>query len=285
MDFMTNCAVQGGAYMPEMYEQSRDDMVETMCFRSRNNSCMPHFHSSTEIVYVADGVLSAILDGQRYDVPRGSVLITSGYTVHRYFTETSSEVIVWIIPISFVPILEKPLANKRFAKAVYADEGGELSTLIPLMYSRWNVMGTEARRGFSQLLLGILMDRVSLNDMPIKAPAGLMRNMLAYLQENSASSLSMEKLARHLGYSRSRLSHLFRDNFGCSFSDYVNSLRCRRAARLLAQSDLTQLEISLMTGFECIRTFYRAFYKCYGMTPKQYVHSVSQPGNTPAAHP
>ncbi len=271
--------------MPEVYEQSRDDMEQTICFRSRNNSCMPHFHSSIELVFVADGQLTAILEGQRHDVPKGSLLITSGYTVHRYFTEVSSEVIVWIIPLSFVPILEKPLANKRFAKAVYHDDNAELSTLIPLMHSRWDTMGTEARRGFSQLLLGILMDRVGLCDMNIKAPAGLMRNMLAYLQENSASSLSMEKLARHLGYSRSRLSHLFRDNFGCSYSDYVNSLRCRRAARLLAQSDLTQLEISLMTGFECIRTFYRAFQKCYGMTPKQYVRSLSATGNTPASHP
>ncbi len=271
--------------MPELYEQSRDDMEQAICFRSRNNSCLPHFHSSTEIVYVVGGMLSAILDGQHYDVPRGSLLIASGYTVHRYYTDTASDVIVWIIPISFVPVLEKPLANKRFAKAVYADVGGEISALIPLMYERWNEMGVEARRGFSQLLLGILMDRVGLADMPIKAPAGLMRNMLAYLQENSASSMSMEKLARHLGYSRSRLSHLFRDNFGCSFSDYVNSLRCRRAAMLLMQSDLTQLEISFMTGFECIRTFYRAFQKCYGMTPKQYVRTVGQPGNTPAAHP
>ncbi len=271
--------------MPEIYEQARDDMEQAACFRSRNNSCMPHFHSSIELVYVEDGMLSAILDGQRYDAPKGSLLITSGYTVHRYFTETSSDVIVWIIPVSFVPILEKPLANKRFAQAVYRDEGGELSALIPLMFKRWNEMGMEARRGFSQLLLGILMDRVGLADMPIKAPAGLMRNMLAYLQENSTSSLSMEKLARHLGYSRSRLSHLFRDNFGCSYSDYVNSLRCRRAARLLSQSDFTQLEISLMTGFECIRTFYRAFHKCYGMTPKQYVRSMSQSGNMPAAHP
>ena len=271
--------------MPDVYEQSRDDMDESICFRSRNNSCMPHFHSSIELAYVVDGMLSAILDGQRHDVEKGSLLITSGYTVHRYFTENTSDIIVLIIPVSFVSILEKKLANKRFAKPVYQDGEGELSALIPLMYSRWNQMGMEARRGFSQLLLGILMDRVGLADMPIKAPAGLTRNMLAYLQENSASSLSMEKLARHLGYSRSRLSHLFRDNFGCSYSDYVNSLRCRSAARLLAQSDLTQLEIAMMTGFECVRTFYRAFHKCYGMTPRQYVRSLNLPGNTFAAHP
>lgn len=282
---MTNCAVKGVNAVPEVYEQFRDDMEQTYCFRSKNNGCLPHFHSSIELVYVSEGMMSAVLDGQRVDVPKGGLLITSGYTVHRYFTETTSDVIVFIIPISFVPILEKALANKRFAAPVYDDAGGELAALIPMIQSRWDMLGTESRRGFSQLLLGILIERVGLAAMPIKAPAGLMRNMLSFLQENSASDLSMEKLARHLGYSRSRLSHLFRDNFGCSYSDYVNSLRCRKAARLLAQSDLTQLEIALSTGFECIRTFYRAFQKCYGMTPKQYVRSISHGPNASKEHP
>ena len=271
--------------MPELYEQARDDMEQAVCFHSKNNGCLPHFHSSIELVYVTDGMMSAILDGQRVDVPAGSLLITSGYTVHRYFTEGTSDVVVFIIPLSFVPILEKALANKRFTLPLYQDEGGELSVLIPLIKSRWDALGIESRRGFCQLMLGLLMERVELAAMPIKAPAGLMRNMLSYLQENSATDLSMEKLARHLGYSRSRLSHLFRDNFGCSYSDYVNSLRCRRAARLLAQSDLTQLEIALSTGFECIRTFYRAFQKCYGMTPKQYIRSLSLIPGAMEEHP
>lgn len=270
--------------MAEFYEQARDDMAQTLCFRSWNNGCMPHFHSSIELVYAVDGRMSAVLDGQRYDVSKGELLITSGYTVHRYFTEGFSDVIIFIIPVPFVPSLEKVLANKRFASAIYHDAGGELHTLIPLMQRRWETLGAEAKRGFSQLLLGILMDRVGLCSMPMKAPAGLMRNMLSYLQENSASDLTMEKLARHLGYSRSRLSHLFRDNFGCSFSEYVNSLRCRRAAQLLAQSDLKQLEIAMMTGFDCIRTFYRAFHRCYGMTPRQYVRSLSLPEDQKEAH-
>ena len=271
--------------MPEIYEQARDDMEQAVCFDAINNSCLPHFHSSIELVYITDGMMSAILDGQRVDAPKGALLLTSGYTVHRYFTDETSNVIVFIIPLSFVPILEKAMANKRFAAPLYHDEGGELSVLIPLIKERWDALGIESRRGFCQVILGLIMERVGLAAMPMKAPAGLMRNMLSYLQENSAADLSMEKLARHLGYSRSRLSHLFRDNFGCSYSDYVNSLRCRRAARLLEQSDLTQLEIALTTGFECIRTFYRAFQKCYGMTPKQYMRSLSLSPNSASKHP
>lgn len=262
--------------MSEYYEQIRDGMDQTSCFRSRNNSCLAHFHSSIELVYVLEGTMGAILDGQRCDVSEGSLLITSGYTVHRYFTEESSDILVFIIPLPFVPALEKTLANKRFAQMVYKDEAGELAILLPLIFERWETLGLEARRGFSQLLLGLLMDRVGLMPAPAEAPAGLMRSLLMYLQENSESQVSMDSLARHFGYSRSRLSHLFHDNIGCSYTEYINALRCRQAARLLAESDMSQLEISLNAGFECIRTFYRAFRKCYGMTPGEYVRSLTQ---------
>lgn len=264
--------------MPEIYEHYRDDMAQTYCFRSQDNECMAHFHSSIELVYVVDGVMSAILDGQRYDASKGCLLIASGYTVHRYFTEKTSDVIILIIPLSFVPAMHKQLDGKCFSSPIYEDERGEMSALIPLMYKNWEALGSEAKQGFSQMLLGILIDRVGLCDARSKAPLGLTQNVLLYLNQNYASPLSMEKLARHFGYSRSRLSHLFRDNFGCTLTEYVNSLRCRQAARLLMESDLSQLEISMTTGFECIRTFYRAFRQCYGITPGQYVKSSGRPG-------
>lgn len=282
---MTYYAAVGGDLVPEFYEQARDGMAETSCFRSKNNSCLAHFHSSIELVYVLEGTLSAVLDGQRHDVSKGGLLITSGYAVHRYFTEHASDAIFIIIPLSFVPALEKSLANKRFKSPIYREETGELSVLIPLIHKRWESLGLEARRGFSQLVLGMLTDRVGLDAVPSQAPAGLMRSMLVYLQENCAGRIPMDQVAHHFGYSRSRLSHLFRDNFGCSYTEYTNSLRCRRAAQLLTNSDLGQLEVSLATGFECIRTFYRAFRKCYGMTPRQYARSLNQPGGMNAAHP
>ena len=43
----------------------------------------------------------------------------------------------------------------------------------------------------------------------------------------------------------------------------------------MLESDQTLLEISLGAGFECPRTFYRAFKQYYGMTPSQYARAHS----------
>ena len=254
----------------ELYEQSRDSQEAPACFRAKNNACYAHFHSSIELVYTLSGTLSAMMDGQRYDISAGSMLISSGYAVHRYFTEESSDVIVLIFPISFIPSLEKLLSAKQFTAYSHRDTGKLFEGIFRSMHKQWESLGDEAKRGYAQLILGLLIDRVGLADIPKQAPAGLVRSLLSYMQQNYTSPLSVESLAKKFGYSRSRLSHIFRDHFGCSFSEYVHGLRCRQAASLLRESDLTILEISMVSGFECIRTFYRAFKQCYGMTPTQY---------------
>ena len=53
--------------------------------------------------------------------------------------------------------------------------------------------------------------------------------------------------------------------------EYLAVLRCRQAAHLLLESEMTMLDIAMNVGFECLRTFYRAFKNCYDMTPTQYI--------------
>ena len=55
----------------DLYESKRDGMLSASCFEGRNNGCLPHFHSSIELVYVEEGELTAILDGQSHLVPAG----------------------------------------------------------------------------------------------------------------------------------------------------------------------------------------------------------------------
>ena len=87
------------------------------------------------------------------------------------------------------------------------------------------------------------------------------------------------------GYSKSRFSHLFHEYFGSGISEYVNTLRCKAAAEALARHEVSMVEIAMGVGFESARTFYRAFKRCYGMTPSQYAsrHTAGKVYRTGAA--
>ena len=85
-----------------LYEQHRDEAPRIYGINAVNNHCFPHFHSSIELVCMHSGCLSALLDGESYDVHAGQVLIVSGYMVHSFRTQKESAETIQLISSRFV---------------------------------------------------------------------------------------------------------------------------------------------------------------------------------------
>ncbi len=258
----------------DRYELERDDMQSAVCFTASDGNFPAHFHSSIELVYVTSGCLTAIVDGHVHPIHAGEMAIVSGYSVHVYLTEEGehNSTITMIIPIASTPSLAKVLHKKAFSQVIYrVAEDEEISTIMDMASRHWNEYSAETMKGISYTVLGLLITRVGLCDHPGNHRSNLMRDVLIYLQNNYQQPIRMEHLARHFGYSKSRFSRLFHDHLGCSMIEYLSTIRCRQAALLLIESDMTMLDIALGVGFECLRTFYRAFKNCYQMTPTQYI--------------
>lgn len=261
--------------MLEMYEHQRDDMLITTCWRKQNDFCAPHFHSSIELVYCMSGCLSVTVDGRMIQLTEGKLLISSSYTIHSYSTENEADTIIVIIPLPFVPTLQRKLTQYTFADYIYEDADRELRTLLTMAHTHWKDSCEAMHKGFSYMLLGLLIDRVGLIETRGSENTGLIKEILIYLQQHYTGSISMQQLAHHFGYSKSRFSHLFNEQLGCTLTEYVNSLRCQHASHLLLEGQLPVMEIALQVGFDCVRTFYRAFKRYYGVTPTQYTKARS----------
>jgi len=263
----------------DRYELERDDMQTAICFPAKDGSFPAHFHSSIELVYVVSGRITVIMNGQPFSVSEGQMVITSSYSVHVYRTEEGdhNETIAMIIPMSTIPSLQKILNQKAFKNEIYdVAKDEEISIMLKIACKNWHEYSPETKKGFSYMVLGLLISRVGLSDDPGNQKSNLMRDVLIYLQNNYQQPIRMEHLARHFGYSKSRFSRLFHDHLGCSMIEYLSNIRCRQAALLLIESDMTMLDIALAVGFECLRTFYRAFKNCYQMTPTQYIKHHTQ---------
>ena len=263
----------------DRYELERDDMQTAVCFAAKDGSFPAHFHSSIELVYVKSGKITVIMNGHPYTVTEGQMILTSSYSVHVYSTEEGehNETITIIIPMTSIPSLQKILNQKAFKQEIYdVSKDEELSALLEIACRNWHDYSPETIKGISYMVLGLLISRVGLIDHPGNQKSNLMRDVLIYLQNNYQQPIRMEHLARHFGYSKSRFSRLFHDHLGCSMIEYLSNIRCRQAALLLIESDMTMLDIALAVGFECLRTFYRAFKNCYQMTPTQYIKHHTQ---------
>lgn len=87
------------------------------------------------------------------------------------------------------------------------------------------------------------------------------------------SDYSAKKMAEELSTNTRYISAVVNIRFGQNYSSLVNEYRIKDAQYLLVDKrymDKTMEEISAMVGFANRQSFYAAFYKLNGITPRSY---------------
>ena len=97
----------------------------------------------------------------------------------------------------------------------------------------------------------------------------LYQQLAEYIEDHLDEDLSLEKLAQKFFVSKYHIAHVFKDNFGLSIHQYITKKRldlCKDAI----SSKMSITEAYQMFGFGDYSSFYRAFKKEYGISPKDY---------------
>ncbi len=99
---------------------------------------------------------------------------------------------------------------------------------------------------------------------------GLLRRILARIDEQLCEKIAVEDLAVEAGLSRSHFSRAFQAATGEPPRDFIIGRRLSRARDLLAQTDLGIAEIAVQTGFSSQAHLSTAFKKRLGLSPARY---------------
>ena len=102
-----------------------------------------------------------------------------------------------------------------------------------------------------------------------KEDKNLYQSLAEYIEKNLEGNLSLEHLAEVFYVSKYHIAHTFKDHTGLSIHQYITKKRltaCREA--MLGGSEITQAY--LMFGFGDYSSFYRAFKKEYGISPREF---------------
>ena len=266
-------------YMKVIYEKKIDDFY----YRNDNGCktplrCGAHLHYHVEIVYMKKGVAKVYIDSDAYEISTGDLLFVFPNKIHR-FEDISNEnrYELFIINPDLVPELSQKITTENPLDPIIRDVSKN-----PRIISLISILATS--QGFpasckDYLMKGYLLSFFAeiLEMTPMKNGKAdehqAMRAVVQYCSQNFTKDLSLSILEEELHLSKYYISHLFGDNLGICFNDYVNSLRISEACRLLRTTDMSITEISNTSGFGTLRTFNRAFIKQMGMSPSEYKRS------------
>lgn len=110
----------------------------------------------------------------------------------------------------------------------------------------------------------------------LESPASsfIVKNALAYIEENYAERLKLSDVADNVYVSQWHLSKLLNKHTGQNFSEILNGVRMEQAKKLLENPSLRIGDIAEAVGFLDMAHFSRVFKKQMGVSANEYRNTV-----------
>jgi AraC family transcriptional regulator len=154
-------------------------------------------------------------------------------------------------------------------------QGGLVAGLARRMYDEMRRMDAAAPLAIEGLLLELVASasRTRAQNGGSERPRWL-EDVRDQIHVELAARPSLTGLAESVGVHPVTLARAFRRTFGCTVGEYVRRLRIERAARQLADTDLSLAEIALAEGFSDQSHFSNLFRRHTGVSPFQFRRAV-----------
>lgn len=98
----------------------------------------------------------------------------------------------------------------------------------------------------------------------------LYQSLLSYIEDHCNETLTLDRLSVEFYVSKYHISHLFKNNMGIPIHKYILKKRLHACKNAIA-SNMSITKVYLMFGFGDYSSFYRAFKKEFGLSPKEYL--------------
>lgn len=96
------------------------------------------------------------------------------------------------------------------------------------------------------------------------------QRIISYLLENIESNVTLEQIAKSVGYSIPHMTKIFRSDMNQGIISYFLKIKFNEAKQLILEDELSLTQISEKLGF-CTPTYFSHVFKKYiGITPAQY---------------
>jgi AraC-like DNA-binding protein len=145
--------------------------------------------------------------------------------------------------------------------------------LLALQQTEWPPLADLEASGLLRLLLHEfgLSNKAALPFAPTHASAAerQIQQAVRWLSLQYAQPVSIGQLARSLGYHRTHLSKIFKQQIGLSPMQFLMQIRLEQA-KILLQSHWTVEQVASSVGFADALYFSKQFRKAYGESPTQY---------------
>lgn len=245
-----------------------------------------HIHDCYELYYSISGGKQFLIDNRFYSIAPGDLFIINQYESHK-LTQIDNHIHERIV-LSIYPDYVKRIStadtnldycfsnrDAGFQHKVSLDKAGQSRFLyyISKMTSATGFAHDIVEQAaFMELL--VLINVLSNANAAQAAPAEYkyshqVEDILAYINQNIALGITVEQLAENFYLSESYICRIFKQATGTTINKYITARRISIAKAHLNEGDSVG-EAFEKSGFGDYSSFFKAFTKAVGVSPKKY---------------
>ncbi|MFA9398237.1 MAG: AraC family transcriptional regulator [Clostridiaceae bacterium] len=245
-----------------------------------------HWHYEYELILVLKGSVNLKYRPNSVLLERGDIVMLNSKSVHE-LEKTNEENLCLFVQIS--ETMFKDLNDKNKKYEFYLNSKNEI---IPPKKEYNNFIKLLAKLGLEcfnsglvthfrkkALLFQLVADlfefvpydiiQNSINNDELK-DVDMLMNIIQFIQDNHKKNDVLDALYKTMGMSEKTVYRFLKNNVGLSQKDLVMISRIEEAKEMLINGDKSIQYIAFECGFCAENTFYRAFKKIVGVTPKEY---------------
>lgn len=231
-----------------------------------------HFHSGTEICIVEDGKIEAFINNAKRTLTSGDVAIALPYDSHCYVSCGKSKYCVLVLPADMSDKFTAILKSGKIPTPFIINSSNKKAMLKNLSLIRKE--NGLLRHGYAYLILGLIANGECATVSQENAGSELLSKLLLYIHENYNKIITLNSISAAFGYHPAYISAYFKSRLDMCISRYINIIRLKNAVLLMKQNVYSITQIAYDCGFNSARTFYRAFNREFGCSPKEYIKEM-----------
>lgn len=243
-----------------------------------------HTHRWYEIFYAMNGSLEIYTQDGKETLQQGDLAIVPSKLLHRAFIAEESRNVGLLFDIQAVRYDGEERYAERFRQLLDRDSIAVLRSFDHFgSFKRLMIYQSYHYEDSDRLIAACLQEIVFLikdglstsTDMRTAEVTLENTSYRDYIIENYINSRfyenpSLEELAGQLHISIQQLQRIVKKRYGQSFSERIFFLKMQNASHLLEETDTPVGEVAQMLGYVSAYSFFTAFKRQFGMTPKQY---------------
>ncbi|MGY3704127.1 AraC family transcriptional regulator [Vagococcus martis] len=259
----------------------------------------PHWHKEIEMIYVTKGLVNIGYDNQLFQVQEGEIFIFGSGESHYFLASPGSTRIVYQFDLT---VFQNYLVNQSDYKDIVMlfekaenlsrfwgkDVEQEMRSLVEKLFKEVQ----QKKLGYDYAILSLLHQLLVFYYREIpqknrtlkegnfvesahqKQTLERLNDVFIYIENHFQEVITLEDVAKYVGFSPYYFSRFFKKNTGQNFSQFLTEYRLNQAKYILSHENIPMIEVAERSGFNSVKTFHHVFKEHVGLSPLKYHKTI-----------